>query len=117
MGHGSHKPLDFLNISLNLPISYHSMDLNSKKYTKAYHDFISYKIRLSNYQKSEQTRKNFLRKMNDLIYLNNKIYGCDSHVEDFLESGVSFIKANIGGCGKIPQFIMMVNTRQVIKVN
>jgi hypothetical protein len=38
MGLGSHKILDFLSLSLNLPLQYHPHNIYSRKYTKTLHD-------------------------------------------------------------------------------
>jgi len=40
MGQGSHKYLDYLNMGLNVPMSYHPNNIFARKYTKAMRDLI-----------------------------------------------------------------------------
>lgn len=57
MEYGKHKTLDYLNLSLNMPINYNDLSLYSKKYTKALHDFLRTKPNLKEIQADEQKRK------------------------------------------------------------
>ena len=41
LGFGGHKTLDYLNLSFNLQVNYHQLNLYSTKYSKALHDFLS----------------------------------------------------------------------------
>ena len=96
MGLGNHKTLDFLNLSLNVPLSYHHLTLYSNKYTKAFHDFLSYKFNLNDVKKSKALRRDLLRALNNILYLNNHLYNSDASLEDFQKNGVNFVKAGIG---------------------
>jgi hypothetical protein len=53
MGLGSHKILDFLSLSLNLPLQYHPHCIYSPKYTKALHDLFDLGKNLSDFTKKE----------------------------------------------------------------
>ena len=117
MEYGKHKTLDYLNLSLNMPINYNDMSLYSKKYTKALHDFLRTKPNLKEIQADEQKRKKMLITLNSIIYLNNHLYNSDANERDFKQSGVSFIKAHIGtkSMRGNNQQIMIVNLKMVIK--
>ena len=57
MEFGKHKILDYLNLSLNMPLNYNDLSLYSRKYTKALHDFLRTKPNLREIQADEQKRK------------------------------------------------------------
>lgn len=53
MGQGSHKILDFLSLSLNLPLQYHPHSIYNSKYTKTMHDLLSNHKNLTDFSKKE----------------------------------------------------------------
>lgn len=117
MEFGKHKTLDYLNISLNLPLDYNELSIYSTKYTKALHDFLRIKPNLRDVQENENKRKEMLKTLNGILYLNNHLYNSDANESDFKKSGVNFIKAHIGTKSMLGnnQQIMMVNLKMVIK--
>lgn len=54
MGLGSHKILDYLSLSLNLPMLYHPHSLYSHKYTKAMHDLLALRESIQDFFKKEE---------------------------------------------------------------
>ena len=96
MEFGKHKTLDYLNLSLNLPLNYSELSIYSSKYTKALHDFLRLKTNLRQVQEDEMKRKKMLKTLNSIIYLNNHLYNSDANESDFKKTGVNFIKAHIG---------------------
>ena len=93
---GKHKTLDFLNLSLNIPLNYHHLSLFSAKFTKALHEFLNNKINKQDIKKHPEMKKRLLKSLNSIIYLNNHLYNSDRSELDYRKQGVSFIKANIG---------------------
>jgi len=117
MEFGKHKTLDYLNLSLNLPLNFNELSIYSVKYTKAFHDFLRIKPNLREIQTNEEKRKVMLRNLNNICYLNNHLYNSDANEIDFKRCGVNFIKAHIGtkSMRGNNQQIMMVNLRMIIK--
>ena len=117
MEFGKHKTLDYLNLSLNMPLNYHDLWLYSKKYTKALHDFLRIKPNLREIETDELKRKRMLITLNSILYLNNHLYNSDANEKDYTYNGVNFIKAHIGtkSMRGNNQQIMIVNLKMVIK--
>lgn len=117
MEFGKHKTLDYLNISLNLPLNYNELSIYSTKYTKALHDFLRIKPNIRDMKESENKRKQMLKTLNSILYLNNHLYNSDANESDFKRCGVNFVKAHIGtkSMRGNNQQIMMVNLKMVIK--
>jgi hypothetical protein len=55
LGLGSHKTLDYLQLSQKLPLQYQPESINSAKYTKAMHDLLANKIIIKDYLKKEES--------------------------------------------------------------
>ena len=55
MGLGQHKTLDFLSLSLNLPVNYHPSFLHSHKFTKSLHNLMKAKEHILNFNKKEES--------------------------------------------------------------
>lgn len=83
MGLGSHKILDFLSLSLNLPLQYHPHSLFSPKYTKTLHDLFELRSNLYDFPKKEAAQKAVLKAINDSIFINNRLYKSDFNEEYF----------------------------------
>ena len=83
MGLGSHKTLDYLSLSLTLPLSYHPQTIFSKKYIKIYLDFIQKKLKLNDYFTDEETKIAILRAVNDTYFTNSKLYLSDRDENNF----------------------------------
>ena len=117
MEFGKHKTLDYLNLSLNLPLNYHDLSIYSTKYTKALHDFLRIKPNLKEVKSNEQKRKKMLKTLNSILYLNNHLHNRDANERDYKKTGVNFIKAHIGtkSMRGNNQQIMMINLKTVIK--
>ena len=115
---GKHKTLDYLNLSLNLPLNYNELSIYTKKYTKALHDFLRTKPNLRETKENKKKRKTLLKALNSILYLNNHLYNSDANESDFKRSGVNFVKAHIGtkSMRGNNQQIMMVNLKMVIKL-
>lgn len=113
--YGSHKTLDYLNISLNMPLRYHAGcdNLQSNNYTKGLHDLIYFG---SNWEDPRSMRRK-LKNLNHILYLNNKLYSSDKQEMDFIKSGVSFVKAGVMGNDKSKayQHIMIVDNKQIVE--
>lgn len=77
MGLGNHKTLDYLSISLNLPLSYNPHFLSSSHYSKVMHDLLNHKTAFNEYHKKEESQKIVLRSLLDAVFLNNKLYKSD----------------------------------------
>lgn len=61
MEFGKHKTLDYLNLSLNLPLNFNELSIYTSKYSKALHDFLRLKPNLRDIQQNEQKRKSMLK--------------------------------------------------------
>jgi hypothetical protein len=83
MGLGSHKILDFLSLSLNLPLQYHPHSVYSSKYTKTLHDLFEQKTHIYDFSKKEDSQKAILRALNNSFFLNNNLYKSDFNEEYF----------------------------------
>lgn len=87
MGQGSHKILDFLSLSLNLPLLYHPHSLtqgnssSATKYTKSMHELLNKQKELSDFFKKEEAQKVILRVINDCFFMNNALYKSDYNEE------------------------------------
>ena len=53
MGLGSHKTLDYLSLSLTMPLNYHPHTLYTDKYSKILHDLLVMKGSINEFNKSE----------------------------------------------------------------
>jgi hypothetical protein len=82
IGLGSHKILDYLSLSLNLPMQYHPHSTYSTKFTKSMYDLLDQRQYLADLGKREESQKHILRAINDSFFLNNKLYKSDFN-EDF----------------------------------
>lgn len=116
MKFGKHKTLDYLNLSLNLPLDYNELSIYSSKYTKALHDLLRIKPNRRQIKVNKEKRREMLKTLNSILYLNNHLYNSDANESDFKRTGVNFIKAHIGTLSKRGnnQQIMMVNIKTVI---
>jgi hypothetical protein len=117
MEFGKHKTLDYLNLSLNLPLNYSELSIYSTKYTKALHDLLRIKPNLRQVTEDTEKKKKMLKTLNSILYLNNHLYNSDANEADFRKTGVTFIKAHIGtkSMRGNNQQIMLVNLKTVIK--
>jgi len=117
MEFGKHKTLDYLNLSLNLPLNYHELSIYSSNYTKALHDLLRIKPNFREISEDKEKRKRMLKTLNSILYLNNHLYNSDANENDFKRSGVNFVKAHIGtkSMRGNNQQIMIVNMKMVIK--
>ena len=77
MGVGSHKTLDYLSLSLNLPLKYHPHSVFANKYTKTMHDLLASKNHLSDFAKKEESTKIALKSINEAFFIGNKLYKSD----------------------------------------
>lgn len=92
MGVGSHKTLDFLSMSLNLPLKYHPHSIFSNKYTKTLHDLLSTKNHLNEFSKKEESAKIALKALNETFFSGNKLYKSDFCIDQFeKQSGVTMM--------------------------
>ena len=77
MGLGNHKTLDYLSISLNLPLSYNPHFLSSSHYSKVLHDMLMHKHHFNDYHKKEESQRVVLRLLLQQCFINNKLYKSD----------------------------------------
>jgi len=77
MEFGKHKTLDYLNLSLNLPLNYSELSIYSTQYTKALHDLLRIKPNLREISENKEKRKRMLKTLNSILYLNNHLYNSD----------------------------------------
>jgi len=82
-GLGSHKILDYLGLSLNLPMMYHPHNMYSTKYTKIMQDLLNQKDHLTDFYKKEESQKALLRAINESFFNNNLMYKSDFNEEYF----------------------------------
>jgi len=68
MGLGSHKALDYLNLSINLPLSFHPNSIFSRKYTKTTRDLITRKVEIQDYNKNPQVKLDVMRAINEAYF-------------------------------------------------
>ena len=116
MGLGSHKILDFLSLSLNLPLQYHPHCIYSPKYTKTLHDLFDLKNNLYDFSKKEPAQKAVLRAINDSFFINNKLYKSDFNEEYFSrQSGVTCLSTD-KTIFNSRQHIVIANTKAMINV-
>jgi hypothetical protein len=116
MGLGSHKILDFLSLSLNLPLQYHPHCIFSPKYTKALHDLFELGKHLADFTKKEASQKVLLRAFNNSFFINNKLYKSDFN-EDYYtrQCGVTTVHSAPSIFGS-SQHIVIANTKQMNQV-
>lgn len=81
MGVGSHKTLDYLSLSLNLPLKYHPHTIFSNKYTKTLHDLLASKNHLTEFLKKEESSKIALKAINEAFFSGNKLYKSDFSID------------------------------------
>jgi len=55
LGLGSHKILDYLSLSLNMPLVYHPHSVYTNKYTKNVHDLLALREHLQDFFKKEES--------------------------------------------------------------
>lgn len=92
MGLGSHKTLDFLSLSLNLPMKYQPHSIFSNKHSKTLHDLLSTKNHLSEFTKKEESAKIALKAINEAFFSGNKLYKSDFNLEQFeKQAGVTMM--------------------------
>eukprot|EP00347_Sterkiella_histriomuscorum_P013779 403363397 len=116
MGQGSHKILDFLSLSLNLPLQYHPHNMFQGKYTKSLLDLLSNYKDLTDFSKKEEAQKLILRIINDCFFMNNSLYKSDFNEEYYQkQSGVSVVQTQNTVFGSKQQLII-ANTKQMINV-
>ena len=122
MGQGSHKILDFLSISLNLPLLYHPHSLtqgnssSATKYTKSMLDLLNRQRQLGEFSKKEDAQKIILRVINDTFFMNNALYKSDFNEEYYhRQSGVTVLQTRDTVLGSRQQ-IIIANTKQMINV-
>ena len=90
IGLGSHKILDYLNLSLNLPLLYHPHSPYSSKFTKTMNDLFVIRGLMNDFGKNDASQKTVLRSLNDAFFLNNRLYKSDFNEDYFLkQSGVT----------------------------
>lgn len=85
MGHGSHKVLDFLSLSLNHPLNYHPHSIYSTKYSKIMRDLLLNKVHFHEFEKQEESQKMVLRALNQAYFYNNKLYKSDFNNDYFMK--------------------------------
>lgn len=95
MGGGHHKTLDYLSLSLNMPLKYQPSSLTKNKYSKALHDLLIMKNNMNEFSKKEESAKICLKAINEAFYLGNKLYKSDFS-KDYFEnhSGVTVLSTN-----------------------
>ncbi len=107
MGLGSHKILDYLSLSLNLPLHYHPHSIYSTKYTKTLHDIFEVKSHLYDFQKKEDSQKVLLKSINESFFLNNTLYKSDFNEDYFTQqSGVTCLQTKPSVFGSKQQIIL-----------
>lgn len=90
MGLGSHKILDYLGLSLSLPLKYHPHNIYTNKYTKILWNLLQVKDHISDFGKKEESQKELLRVINDSFFYNNLQFKSDFKEEYFnLQTGVT----------------------------
>jgi hypothetical protein len=92
MGLGCHKLLDYLSLSLNLPLEYHPHTMLSTKYTKIMQDLLAVKnhilnviggARSSTPEEVTDSQNVMIRAVNEAVYMNNRVYQSDFNMEYF----------------------------------
>jgi hypothetical protein len=68
LGLGSHKILDYLSLSLNMPMMYHPHSIYTNKFSKSMHDLLTLKEHLFEYFKKEESQRKVLRVINDCFF-------------------------------------------------
>lgn len=96
MEFGEHRTIDFLNMSLNMPLNYHHLSLYSAKYTKSLEDFLKQGVNYKEVKDNPELKKRLLKVLNNILYLNNHLYNSDRSEMDYRQTGASFVKARIG---------------------
>ena len=66
MEFGKHKTLDYLNLSLNLPLNFNQLSIYTPKYSKALHDFLRIKTNFRQIKTDEEKRKRMLKNLNNI---------------------------------------------------
>ena len=109
MGLGCHKLLDYLSLSLNLPMEYHPHSAFSTKYTKTMQDLLGVKQHISNVlglsagvagvkvssEEIAESQRIMIKAVNEAVYLNNQLYQSDFNQEYFTkQSGVTCISTH-----------------------
>ena len=83
MGLGCHKLLDYLSLSLNLPMEFHPHTMFSKKYTKTMQDLLDVKSHILNVTGGAggssqadiaESQRVMLCAVNEAVYMNNRVY-------------------------------------------
>ena len=83
MGLGCHKLLDYLSLSLNLPMEFHPHDMFSKKYTKTMQTLLDVKSHILNVTGGAagmspadiaESQRVMLCAVNEAVYMNNRVY-------------------------------------------
>jgi hypothetical protein len=77
MGLGQHKTLDYLSLSLSMPLNYHPHSMHTEKYTKLVLMLLQNKTHLNNFSKKDASQKAVLKIINDCFFLNNSLYKSD----------------------------------------
>ncbi|CDW82512.1 wd g-beta repeat-containing protein [Stylonychia lemnae] len=116
MGQGTHKILDYLSLSLNLPLQYHPHNMHSHKYTKVMQDILNNRQSLTDFSKKDEAQKIILRVINDSFFNNNLMYKSDFNDEYFYrQTGVTVIQTS-DTIFRSKQQIIIANTKQIINV-
>ncbi len=82
MGLGCHKLLDYLSLSLNLPLEYHPHSMLSTKFTKIMQDLLQVKSHIMNViggskasaEEVAESQRQMIIAVNEAVYMNNRIY-------------------------------------------
>jgi len=96
MGLGSHKLLDFLSLSLNLPLEFHPHSAFSTKYTKTMKDLLNVRKHIAimatvagsparvKEGELEESQCYVILALNNALFLNNRLYKSDFN-EDYFQ--------------------------------